>query len=344
MGFVHSRILQYKSRGHEVDVLSFSATDEYCYEGVRVVTCGSINNLTSYSIVVSHAPNLKNHIRFLLKFSNLPVVFVIHGHEVLIKSKYYPIPFDFEVNYLYFIKLLINNVYDYVKVLLIKQFIKYEIQKGRIIKFIFVSEWMREECLNCVKIPTSWMLSNSEIIPNPVNQAFLVKHYHKPSSPLADVICIRPFDDPKYAIDIVMKWAIANPNKSFHIIGKGKYFDYNDIPDNVKIVSDYVPQFKIPELLDHYLMCAMPTRLDAQGVMMCEMASYGIPLFTSDLAVIEENLGKFPNVTQIPIHSMPNLDIIPPSLKDDEPIRYKFDSIGTVDRELNLFSYCIKII
>ena len=35
--------------------------------------------------------------------------------------------------------------------------------------------------------------------------------------------------------------------------------------------------------------CAlMPTRTDAQGVMMCEMATFGIPLITSDIPVCHE--------------------------------------------------------
>jgi hypothetical protein len=40
----------------------------------------------------------------------------------------------------------------------------------------------------------------------------------------------------------------------------------------------------------------MPTKLDAQGVMMCEMAYYGIPILVSDLPVCREMLNDFDNV------------------------------------------------
>ena len=43
----------------------------------------------------------------------------------------------------------------------------------------------------------------------------------------------------------------------------------------------------------------MPTRTDAQGLMMCEMASIGIPLITSDIPVCHESLGNFNNVAMI---------------------------------------------
>ena len=40
----------------------------------------------------------------------------------------------------------------------------------------------------------------------------------------------------------------------------------------------------------------MPTRRDTQGVMSCELVTYGIPLITSDLPVCREIFGKIPTV------------------------------------------------
>ena len=43
----------------------------------------------------------------------------------------------------------------------------------------------------------------------------------------------------------------------------------------------------------------MPTRTDAQGLMMCEMASTGMPLITSDIPVCHEVFDGFANVALI---------------------------------------------
>ena len=43
----------------------------------------------------------------------------------------------------------------------------------------------------------------------------------------------------------------------------------------------------------------MPTRVDSQGVMSCEMATFGIPLITSDLPVFYEIFHGFENVQYI---------------------------------------------
>jgi glycosyltransferase involved in cell wall biosynthesis len=39
----------------------------------------------------------------------------------------------------------------------------------------------------------------------------------------------------------------------------------------------------------------MPTRTDAQGLMMCEMAAFGIPVITSDIPVCHEVFDGFSN-------------------------------------------------
>lgn len=69
MAFVHARVKQYLVMGQPVKVLSFAAKQDYRFEGVEVVTLQSAeqSGLFKAATVVSHAPNLRNHIRFILK-------------------------------------------------------------------------------------------------------------------------------------------------------------------------------------------------------------------------------------------------------------------------------------
>ena len=47
---------------------------------------------------------------------------------------------------------------------------------------------------------------------------------------------------------------------------------------------------KMIAILNSAKCALMPTRTDAQGVMMCEMVAFGMPLITSDIPVCHEVL------------------------------------------------------
>lgn len=337
MAFVHSRVIEYLRLGHEVDVLSFSSRNRYVFEGVQVFPSSDLHHVDAYDLVVAHAPNLQNHLLFLTRHARIPVVFVIHGHEFLFRGDYYPDPYDFQRSRMYPARAAAQRVYDHVKIALFRNFIERSVRRGRIVRLLFVSNWMRRQCLQCFHLPEPWVLANSTVVPNPVHRAFLTRHYSPVRVPDADVVCIRPFDCPKYAIDIVVEWARTNPDRLFHLFGSGRYFNARPPLPNVRVFQRFFPQAEIPALLDRYRAGAMPTRLDAQGVMMCEMASYGIPLLTSDLEVTREVLGAFPNVERIGPGQTANLRRLPPPLAEDAPVRWTFDSAGTVRAELAFF-------
>ena len=174
------------------------------------------------------------------------------------------------------------------------------------------------------------------VIPNAVNRIFIDGHYAPPATPAADFICIRPFDNPKYAIDQVVDWARQCPELRFHVFGKGRYFDFNPVPPNLTVFKRFIAQAEIPTLLARYLACAMPTRLDSQGVMSCEMASFGIPLFTSDIEVTREVLGGFANVRRLPAGTSvaESLRQLPPPLFADDPVRRRFDGLRLASKEI----------
>lgn len=290
MTYVHTRSIQYKHQGISVEVLSFSAKETYRYEGITVLSSSTNIKPSRYDAILSHAPNIRNHYRFIRKnctHINKLILF-FHGHEALITSNYYPTPYTWQKQPSK-ISLLFKKIYDYIKLYLLKNLLK----KANV-NAIYVSQWMRNEATNCMKISKEIDEKNT-VIHNAINEAFYKEHYMPSKSFLADFITIRPLDGSKYAIDKVIELANSNPNSSFHIYGKGEYFQYNIQPSNVKVFDQFIEQKDIPALLNHYRAAIMPTRLDAQGVMMCEMASYGIPIIVSDLPVCREMLSEFSN-------------------------------------------------
>lgn len=293
--FIHSRNIEYIKQGVSVDVLAFSSQENYSYEGVNVYSEKHDFDLDGYDAVVSHAPNIKNHYRFIkknkLKLNN--VVLFFHGHEVLRVNDYYPGNYPWQESTPY-IKKVLRRVYDSVKLKLIKGLLSEEN-----VRAVFVSHWMLDEGLACLGIK-SLQKNKYKVINNPINVAFSGSNYaFDNAGKKADFITIRPLDGKKYAVDKVVDLANANPEFIFHIYGKGHFFRHTVKPANVEVFDTFVEQKNIPELLDKYKAAIMPTRLDAQGVMMCEMASYGIPTIVSDLPVCHEMLDGFDNVTFI---------------------------------------------
>jgi glycosyltransferase involved in cell wall biosynthesis len=298
MNYVHTRNLEYIKDGLNVNVLSFNAKHFYQYETIPVYSYHDFQQKfrdKTFDLIISHAPNVRNHVRFLLQYKEQykKLIFFIHGHEVMKMSKYYPKPYPFVRTKKHL--QLFRDVYDQFKLFVLKRFISQQIRQNRL-KIIFVSNWMRDVFLENIRLDPELIREHSYIIPNSMNNVFLENTY-QPKEPFkADFVTIRPLDNSKYAIDVVVKLAQQHPDLSFHVYGKGDYFKYNKKPDNLEVIHEFLKPVDLAELLNHYTCALMPTRLDAQGVMMCEIASYGMPIVTSDLPICKEMLGNFNNV------------------------------------------------
>ncbi len=302
MAFVHSRCLMYNKMNINIEILSFSAKKNYTFEGISIYTEKDYVIATrNVDLIISHAPNLKNHIRLLLtkNYRNYPLIIFFHGHEIMETNKYYPKAFKFDLTNRS--KRLISLIYDPIKLLIIKKFLLHRLKQNNI-KLVFVSAWMMKVAFASMKLKyndRSRLKKISSVIFNGVNNVFLTKKYHFNIKNKADFITIRPFDDSKYGIDIVYKIAQDNPEYSFHVYGKGDFFNNVNALPNLKIFNKFILQNEIPDLLNKYKYALMPTRLDAQGVMMCEIATFGMPLVTSDIEICREMLKEFKNVSFI---------------------------------------------
>ncbi|MBA4538061.1 glycosyltransferase family 4 protein [Bacillus aquiflavi] len=346
--FIHSRNLIYLKNGFELLVLSFNANKAYKYEGIDVISLKEFEadyQVSSFDLVLSHAPNLRHHVVFLNKHQKKikKVVFFIHGHEVLKINKYYPNPYSFDKNSSV-TKDLLQNFYDTVKLLILKRYFKSLLLKSKA-HIVFVSEWMKTEFIKNVKIDDHILRERSSIIHNNINEVFEVESYIPAEKFLADVITIRPLDKSKYAIDVVAKIAEANPNITFHVYGKGEYFNHYQPPENLVVFNQFLSQKEIPKLLNQYRCALMPTRLDSQGVMMCEMAAYGIPLITSNISICQEMMKGFSNTFFIHNDLTKNQDITTFISNIDftkEINKEKFSLKNTVFKEIDLIKKLIE--
>ncbi|MEC1177744.1 glycosyltransferase [Metasolibacillus meyeri] len=342
MSYVHSRNIVYKARDLDITVVSMSAKESYSYEEIKVITKSDFHkliragHLSSSDIVVSHAPNVRSHIPCINKvYSKVKqIIVVFHGHEVLYTSKYYPKPYDFKKTSKF--KKAIYNIYDFFKIKILKKLLL-KINKVKKLKIIFVSEWMKTQAAFCLNIDVDQF--DTYVINNNANMNFLINNYSRESNTLADFITVRPLDESKYSIDLVVEFAKCNPELKFHIYGKGMYFKYNEKPENIEVFNEFISPKDFPLLLNKYKCAIMPTRLDAQGVMVCEIATYGMPVVTSNIEVCQEMLGEFKNVYLVDLnffHQKVDLNFIEKNIDIKNEQNAKFDIENTVEKEVEI--------
>lgn len=337
--YVHTRNLYYAQKEISVVVLNFRAKENYIIDGIQVITLEEYkNNTDKYNcdILISHAPNLKHHYRFLKKheknFKN--IVFFFHGHEIVKINKVYPKPYNYMKQIP--IKRVIRDVYDNIKLRVWKSCFTKIANKSH---FIFVSNFLYNEFLNGVRIDRSKIENKKYIINNCVGKIFEKKAYKFKENKKYDFITIRNnMDESCYSIDIVNKLAKKNPDNTFLVIGKGKYFEYNTKANNIIWINEVLEHSKIIEFLSKSRCALMPTKRDTQGLMACEMVTFGIPLITSDIPICHEIFDSFKNVEFIDNDNIENNDLkeLYKRINEETGKNDKYFYKNTCEKEINI--------
>lgn len=334
--YIHTRNLEYVKQGLSVEVLSFSCVNPYTFEGIRVIPLKTFEEeRIKYSKLISHAPNIRNHYFFLKKNMSQfeKTIIFFHGHEVLRMSTAYPEPFSFVKKTTKF-RTIMRDLYDSFK---FRKWAKFIRKNNKDLILVFVSDWMFNEFSNNLKIDKSEIIEY-HIIHNSVGEYFEKNNYDFERKKEYDFITIRSsLDGSKYCIDVVNRLAHDNLDKKFLVIGKGDYFEFNNKSSNVDLINKQLKHIEIIELLNKSKYALLPTRTDSQGVMACEMLTFGIPLITSDIPVCIEMFAENSNVVFIN-NDFPVLDLTDEfwyqAIKN--PKLDKFSKKNTVDKELKI--------
>lgn len=292
--YVHTRNLQYVNNKVDVTVLNFSCSNEYIYEGIKVIPYSYyLSNKDTYDIAIVHAANLRNHYRFLKKHGeDFPrFIFFFHGHEVLSINHDYSKPFAFKRKN--FMRNTAQDAYDKYKFWVWRRYYKKNIYKS---DYIFVSNWMKEKFFSNLKLSESLFGDRLHITYNNVGLTFEKNRYDDSIEKKYDFITIRAnLDDSKYGVDIVNRLALYTPTAKFLVIGKGELFNHIKKAQNLSWINKTLNHADMLSVLNSAKYALMPTRTDAQGLMMCEMAAFGIPVITSNIPVCHEVFDKFEN-------------------------------------------------
>lgn len=339
--YVHTRNVFYAKEGIDVTVLNFSTKVDYVFDGINVISLESFKNSNNhYDILLCHAANIRNHFRFLKKHEKefKKIIFFYHGHEVLKINKVYSKPYDYVGNNR--IQNMLQDLYDDYKLYKWRKYLQKIAYKSY---FIFVSKWMKDEFFKWVQIDKNLIKNNCSITYNSVGEIFENESFDSKCKKEYDFVTIRNnLDGSKYSIDIVNRLAFNTPNKKFLVVGKGKFFNHYEKAPNIVWKDTTMNHKEIIKTLQKCRFALMPTRTDAQGLMMCEMAAFGIPIITSDIPVCHEIFGQFENVYFINNNDENyNLNAFDPS-KSKTIKHSNYFKNKTVSREVNILKTIFK--
>ncbi len=293
--YIHVRNKFYKDNGIDVTVLNFACDKGYVWDDIEVLSYSEYKKSdTTYDVLICHAPNIRKHYGFLKKHSKnfRRIILFFHGHEVRVKSKAYPKPYYFVKQNKF--KRWLGDRYDYFKLFLWRRYLPKLASKSH---FVFVSNSMHDEFTYWTKLTDNDLQNNFSVIHNSVGEYFEENIYDKNQEKIYDFITIRSvLDGSNYSVDLVVKLATENPDKKFLLVGRGEFFKFFQKPENVTWLDKHVTHEEIITLLNQSKCALMPTRTDSQGVMSCEIATFCMPLITSDIPVCHEIFGEFENV------------------------------------------------
>ena len=293
--FVHTRLKAYPE-SWEISVIGYNSMlkepCEYTWDGMSVYLSPVLSEIERQirdaqpDIIAVHF--IQHDLMSTLLEQNKPLLIFLHGFESTSWRRRlfnYSSPGDLP----YLLKYIRGNRHQLKE---LKKFVTVANQRQEI-HFVFVSEWLQTACEEDLNIK----ISNKHIIPNSIDTE---RFHFSPKSPeqRKKILTIRSFDARNYANDILVGAILRLSRKdyfnelSFSIYGEGYLFDKltGEIKHfkNVTLHNHFVPNESIPAIHREHGIFFCFSRLDSQGVSMCEAMSSGLVTVTSRAAAIPE--------------------------------------------------------
>ena len=294
--FVHRRVKLYKQYGLNVDVLSLDTKSKQVsrdnFDGVDIIrgnyeVLEKVLKKTKYKKILIHFI-MKEMIDVIDKICyNTPRIVWLHGFEAMKWNRRIFNYTDEEIlnNYRMW------NERDRIKLRFLDQ-----IYKDDRYTFIPISNWLKS---SCCEIDARCKIKNSYVIPNVIDEN-LFKYNQKNEDDRLKILSIRPFVANNYANDLTVNAILELSKKDFfyelqfNIYGEGKLFKEITEPIkhfvNIHLYEKFITQEEIANLHKTHGIFLCPSRLDTQGVSMCEAMSSGLVCISNNVAAISEFL------------------------------------------------------
>ncbi len=281
--FVHARAKLYVKEGHQVKIfipiIFLEKSKNYVFEKIDVIKEKKSNLIQIIDkfepdVLAVHAPKFYSVLP-LVKNIRYPKIVWIHGAETLFYSLLTIPPESLDDMFMF----PIRGLRDIIQIITLRSFLQ------KVNHIVFVSKWMKKITEKNLK----QKYKNSSVIPNPVDTD---KFTYKRPKNTSNGVSIRGLGK-KYGLDIAIK-AYSNFKKTnLTIIGSGKLekkfrFLIKKYHSNTKIETKKHPHERMPEIIKKYDYFVAPSRVEAQGVAMCEAMSCGLPVVATNVGGIPE--------------------------------------------------------
>ncbi len=299
--FAHIRVKEYLNYYPDIIVCSnfenkINVRKTLSYEGVQIRWCIDhldiieIINEVNPDLILIHFASSEIINKIIFSKRNCNYIIWVHGGEAISNFRYH-----YELNFKSFKSIknyLIGSIIDFKKLYLFRKLIKLS-NKSENIHFVYVSDWMKKvnnfDCFISTK--------NYSIIPNPIN-VDIFKFMEKSEENLKNVLIIRPFRYKKYATDLMTEVILKLKEIgilnffTFTIVSAdskdSKLYKEFKTSINFTFIDRFLNHKEIKELHDKCGIYFSLSRMDAQGVSMCEAASSGLLVVTSNNTAIPE--------------------------------------------------------
>lgn len=298
--FVHVRNIEYLKHGHNVEVyVPSEIKNNYYIDGIKVHTLPVseiVKKIDLESLVMVHLlyhsliKKLDGGIIYdFLITHDKPTLFFIHGIETqkIWKSRREDIELAKP-------KSIARFIYrDFYLIKKMKKVFQDIINNTTKIHFITVSKWMQHDVEETLGMSIDTKVT---IIPNGIDTKLFTFTEHWENR--HKLLTVRPLSfKGKYAIDLAidtMKY-LSHTQITLDIYGKGadvnkiiEYIRNSNLSDKIVVHDTFIEHSQIPNIHKNYGVYYAVTRMDAQGVSMCEAMASGMPTVSFDTCAIPE--------------------------------------------------------
>ncbi|TCI77793.1 glycosyltransferase [Exiguobacterium sp. SH0S1] len=296
-GFIHTRLREYVRQGVRPLVHIVRTEDDvvrtYTHEGIDVIEAAPrfgewIARASGATSLLIHFLNETIYEMTRSYQPRIPTIVWIHGVET---EAWYRRWFQF-----------LDNADDLRHALELKT--RKEQQLGLMsrlyrgddpyVSFVHVSDWFKTRV---AEVDAKQVTERSTTIPNPIDDRHF-RYQPKDGDARFHVLSIRPYHTTKYGNDLAVAAVLRLQDEpwfedvTFSFYGDGPLFGETLAPvrelPNVIVKQQFLTSDEIYALHQENGIFLCPTRLDSQGVSMCEAMSSGLVPVTNDVAAIAE--------------------------------------------------------